>query len=158
VSEPAAFHPQDTNTPAKQSLSPESVPGIVQNFRRAFELMSLQLEFAQVMDENEEMKELGESDIRGFLRDIIKFSNHVRTWETEKIDVSRSIISLKGVQEYLRKVGIQLNTALSDGVKLRQANIDSVQFDKGNAAYFARLTNCSSLLSQMLKECFISKD
>jgi hypothetical protein len=158
VSESAASRLPSDITPPEGSLSPEKVAGIVQNFRRVFEEMSVQLEFAQVIDENSEMKELGESDIRGFLRDVIKFSHYIRTWETKKIDVSRSIKSLNGIRDYLQKVGVQLNTALSDAAKLSPANTDTVQFDKGKEAYLARLTNCSNLLSAMLRDCFVAKN
>jgi len=120
--------------------------------------MTRQLEFGQVIDENEEIKELGKDDLGGFLRDIMKFSDYIRNWERDNIDVSDSITSLDGIHEKLQIAGKELSTALAVDTGLKEVNTDMVQVDKGKEAYFARLTNSSNLLSQMLKECFVARD
>lgn len=141
MSDPAASRRRDDSTLHEQEPSPEE---IIIRFRLTFQIMSEQLEFAQVIDENGEMKLLEENDIAGFLRDIMQFSRYLRTWEEQKIKISGSIISIDGVREYLQQVGIQLNTAL--------------QFDKGKQAYFEHLTRSSNFLSEMLKMCFITQN
>jgi hypothetical protein len=155
------------NTPPAQTSPPENtaektVPEIVQNFRAIFESMSEQLEFGSVKDENGVPRALGESDIRGFLSDVMEFRVYIRKWEreewlTKKADLDGSIQSMDGMRENLQEIGVELNTALAVDAILNPTSLDTVQFVKGKKEYFKFLVNCSNLISRMLRDCFVPK-
>jgi hypothetical protein len=166
VKDQTAPNPNGRNTPPAKTSPPKkavkkTVPKIIQNFRATFESMSKQLRFGRVKDDKGEPKELGESDIRGFISDIMKFSDYIdewehQTWATKEADLSG--ISLQCLQESLPNIVAELNTALKVAVRLKPTDLDIVQFDKGSRAYLTRFIDCSKLITDMLKNCFLAID
>jgi hypothetical protein len=163
VKDQTAPNPNGGNIPPAKTAPPKktvkkTVPEIIQNFRATFESMSKQLRFGSVKDDKGDPKELGESDIRGFISDIMKFSDYIdeweqQTWATKEADLS-GIPSMQCIQESLPDIVAELNTALRVDVRLTPTDLDIVQFDKGSGAYFTRLKDCSKLITDMLKNCF----
>ncbi len=148
----------DTQLPQTSSsgnAAQKTVPEIIQNFRATFKLMSKELRWGGVEDVNGDTRDLGDSDIKGYIRDIKKFSNYIEEWESKKTDLSENITSVQGLQQSIEEIVTQLRIALRVEDRLKPQNLDIEQFDKGSNAYFTRLRECGRLIEDMLKVCFV---